>query len=99
MLTFKEFISEGNKRTNRRAWKAVPGDEKGEVAPFYTGKKIFYNRRQRRAEYFSKSNSAPGSALADVAKSKYYGKDSKLRAAVRGVHPYAGSRAKPPTSK
>lgn len=96
MLNFKDFISEGNKRLNRRAWKAIPGDERGELAPFYAGKKMFFNRRQRRAEYFSKSNSGPGSSLADVAKSKHYGKDSRIRAAVSGVAPYAGSRASPP---
>jgi hypothetical protein len=93
MLTFKEFISEGNKRLNRRAWKAYPGDS-GEVAPFYAGKKLFYNRRQRKAEKFSKSN--PTGRHINRAKSSHYGKDSQLRAAVRGVAPYVGSRASPP---
>ena len=97
MLTFIQFITEANKRTNRRAWKAVSGDERGEVAPFYAGKKIFYNRRQRNAENFSKSDSRGHKA--NLAKSAYYGKDSKQRSAVRGERPYIGSRASPSKSK
>ena len=95
MLTFIQFITEANKRTNRRAWKAIPGDD--EVPSFYAGKKLFHNRRQRKAEKFSQSD--PTGHRADLAKSGYYGKDSKLRAAVRGVRPYIGSKASPPKSK
>jgi ribosomal protein L31 len=95
MLTFIQFITESNKRTNRRAWKAVPGDS--EIAPFYAGKKMFFNRRQRNAEKFSKSN--PTGHGSDEARSRYYGKDSKQRSAVRGERPYIGSRVKPSKSK